>query len=114
MGRMPKFSVRISCRITPVSGQKLEEELTKLIPDKLGRPAIGRLLSQLIMNAKPEDWASAKGKAGLFEKPKWIEANRKRKAVEKEGVERKRRSSEREFEMEDMGWNDRSWADDGD
>jgi hypothetical protein len=69
MGRTPKFSVRISCRLTPLAGKKLQEQLSKLVPDKLGRPPTGKLLSQLIMDAKPEDWAWAKGRAALLERP---------------------------------------------
>jgi hypothetical protein len=111
MGRIPKFSVRISCRLTKVAGQKLGEQLAKLVPDKLGRPQIGKLLSQLILDAKPEDWARAKGKTKLLEKPQWIEADRKLRTVEKEKT-RKRRSPEKELEMENMGWEERVWRDD--
>jgi hypothetical protein len=107
MGRIPKFSVRISCRLTPLAGQKLEEQLAKLVPDKLGRPPIGKLLSQLIMDAKPQDWAWAKERAELLEKPQWIEADRKRRAVE-----RKPRALERALRVEDMGCDDMVWADD--
>jgi hypothetical protein len=112
MGRIPKFSVRISCRLTPLAGQKLEEQLAKLVPDKLGRPPIGKLLSQLIMDAKPQDWAWAKERAELLEKPQWIEADRKRRAVEKGAVERKPRALERALRVEDMGCDDMVWADD--
>jgi hypothetical protein len=78
------------------------------VPDKLGRPPTGALLSQLIMNAEEPDWARAKGRAGLLEKPQWIEADRKRRAVEKAEVERKRKSSE------NMGWAESAWEDDED
>jgi hypothetical protein len=47
------------------------------------------------------DWARAKGKARLLENPQWIEADRKRRAVEKEQADRKRRSSEREWRIWD-------------
>jgi hypothetical protein len=112
MGRYPRGSKRISCRLTKLAGQKLEEQLAKLVPDKLGRSPTGALLSQLIMNAEEPDWARAKGRARLLEKPQWIEADRKRRAVEKAEVERKRKSSERK--LENMGWEQRAWEDDED
>jgi hypothetical protein len=58
------------------------------------------------------DWARAKGEARLLENPQWIEADRKRRAAEKEQADRKRRSSERE--LENMGREERAWEDDED
>jgi hypothetical protein len=43
-----------------------------------------------------------------------IEVDRKRRAVEKEEPGPKRRSSERELEMENLGWEQRAWEDDED
>ena len=113
MGRMPKFSVRISCRLTPVSGQKLEEQLTKLIPDKLGRPPMGRLLSQLIMNAKPEIGRRRRERRGCLKNrngSRRIENGRRwRRRGWNENEDLRRGSSRWRI----WNGNDRGWADDG-
>ena len=111
MGRSPRGSKRISCRLTKLADQILKKELAKLVPDKLGRPPTGALLSQLIMNAEEPDWARAKAKAKLLEKSRWAEPDRKPTA-EKAAFEQKQKLSKRELKMDDLGWEERQWDDD--
>jgi hypothetical protein len=111
MGRCLRGSKRISCRLTKLAGQKLEEQLAKLLPDKVGRPPTGALLSQLIMNAEERDWARARAIAKLPEKSRRIEPDRKPTA-EKTVFEQKQKLSKRELKMEDLGWEQRQWNED--
>jgi hypothetical protein len=109
MGRLPLGSKRISCRLTKLADQKLRKELAKLVPDKLGRPPTGALLSRLILNAEESDWARAMAK--LPQKSRRIEPDRKPTA-EKAVFEQKQKLSKRELKMDDLGWEERQWDDD--